>query len=174
MNCKLIPLGIGSFDALCKWTILIINQLLKLRQEKACSKTWSGLISSHLAGLILLVWFGLYRLFNGLVSFFLLFFHCFFFNHYKINHDVIYWCCQFFNSHSNDLYQYFLYSIYDLICIYLYNCINYWILVVTAHDMIYHPTHLHIYVLFWLWIIISVIKYGQVIRSRGGVNVNIC
>jgi len=97
---------------------------------RACSKTWSGLVLfglvwSHLVDLILLVWFGLVSMDFYWSSLYFSLFHYFLFKLYIINHDVIYWCCLFFNSHSNELYQYFLYYVYDLICIYLYDCINY-------------------------------------------------
>jgi len=82
-----------------------VNLTADILLQPACSKTWSGLVWSGLvwSGLIWLVsfywsglfWSGLYGLFIGL------------FKLYIINHDVTYWCCLFFNSHSNDLYQYF-------------------------------------------------------------------
>jgi len=71
------------------------------------------------SGLILLVWSGLYGLFIGLVSIFLYLF--FIIN--IINHNVTYWCCLFYNSHSDDLYQYYLCSIYDLI-LYIYTIVS--------------------------------------------------
>jgi len=60
---------------------------------------WSGLVSFY--------WSGLYGLFIGLVSIFSLF-QYFFFIINIIIHNVTYWCCLFYNSHSDDLYQYFV------------------------------------------------------------------
>jgi len=75
----------------------------------ACSKTWSDLVWSHFIGLVWSLWtFPWSSLYFSL-------FHYFFFVINIINHNVTYWCCLFYNSHSDDLYQYFLCSIYDLI-----------------------------------------------------------
>jgi len=100
--------------------------------EMACSKTWSDLVWSGLvwSGLIWLVslywsglvWSGIYGLFHWSCLYFSLF-HYFFFIINIINHNVTYWCCLFYNSHSDDWYQHFLYSIYDL-TLYIYTIVS--------------------------------------------------
>jgi len=84
-----------------------------------------GLVWSDLVGLILLVcsalvW-SLWTFHWSSLYFSLL--HYFFFIINIINHNVTYWCFLYYNSQSDDLYHYFLYSIYDLI-LYIYTTVS--------------------------------------------------
>jgi len=74
----------------------------------------SGLVSfgwSHFIGLVWSLW-----TFHWSSLYFSLFIII-------INHNVTYWCCLFYNSHSDYLYQYVLYSIYDWI-LYIYTIVS--------------------------------------------------
>jgi len=66
-----------------------------------------GLVWSHLVGLILLVWSVLYGLFIIVLIFFVLIFTILF--NFMVIMMLLFWCVR--NSHSNDLYQHFLYFI---------------------------------------------------------------